>query len=173
MKKVKFYLDKSNTFKYGLDVEGVPLNEVHSRISIYMKKGPNMFFNTKIDESSGKCICTIPKLEMLQEGEGQMVVETVAGKTFFKLYECPVEFKQSVKVKMSDFDDKHDFFEFAEEEEISETKVSINIPTKEEQSEVEDVSEGYDVEPSNSAPEDKSEKNAHDPFPDFADWVSK
>jgi hypothetical protein len=129
MKELNFFIDKENKFKYKLEVEGVPLNEVYSRVCFYGNDGVNLFFNSKLDEASGKCECKVPILEKFGEMQGSLVVETIAGKTFFKLYECPVSFKQSVKVSMSDVQD-HDFFE-VEDTRVSETKVSIKVPTSE------------------------------------------
>lgn len=155
MKDIKFYIDKENKFKYKLDVEGVPLNEVHSRVCFYGKDGVNLFFNSKLDESTGKCECKVPILEKFGEMEGQLVVETIAGKTFFKLYECPVSFKQSVKVSMSDVED-HDFFEI-DKEEVTEAKVSIKVPRSQ------NVNE--------KKKQTKEEKEVHSPLPkDFPEF---
>lgn len=130
MKDLKFFIDQENRFKYKLDVEGVSLNEVHSRVCFYGKNGINLFFNSKLDESTGKCECVVPVLEKFGEMQGTLVVESIAGKTFFKLYECPVSFKQSVKVTIPDQHTSHDFFEI-DNAQVSEAKVSIKVENSE------------------------------------------
>jgi hypothetical protein len=176
MDSVKFNLDKQNRFRYNLNVEGVPMNEVHSRVSLYLKNGINLFFNSKLEENTGTCVCTIPKLEnMLSDDiEGQLVVETVAGKTFFKLYECPIAFKTSVKVSIdeSSVPKSGGFFQFEDAEEpTNEMKVSIDIPAKEDLSEENKSKETSKVEESN--------KEVHNPLPqdysnlDWDNFISK
>lgn len=151
MKELKFFIDKENKFKYKLNVENVSLNEVHSKVCFYGKDGVNLFFNSKLDENTGKCECKVPILEKFGEMEGQLVVETIAGKTFFKLYEYPVTFKQLIKVSMSDTEE-HEFFEM-EDEKVSEMKVSIDVPNTEKINEKE------------SKPKTKKEKQRHNPYP--------
>lgn len=58
-----------------------------------------MFFYGKINKD-GDCQIRIPKLAELPDRSGRMVIEAIADSTYFQLYECDVELKTSVEIKM-------------------------------------------------------------------------
>lgn len=100
MEKLVIHKNKSETFKCHFDVEGVALNEVSVRLCLEFSDNKNFFFYGDIDKEGG-CVIKIPRLPEIENKNGKMVVEAMADSVYFRLYECEVDLKNSVEVKMT------------------------------------------------------------------------
>lgn len=97
--KTIIHKNKGETFKCHFDVDGVSPENVQVRLCLELNGNKNMFFNGQV-QSDGECIIDIPRLAELPNQSGTMVIEAIADSMYFRLFECEVELKNSVEVKM-------------------------------------------------------------------------
>jgi len=93
------YKNKGETFKCNFDIDGASIDDIAVRLCLEFGDNKNMFFYGNIDEK-GNCDVHIPRLSELEDKSGKMVIEAIVDSTYFRLYECHVELKNSVNVKM-------------------------------------------------------------------------
>jgi len=61
----------------------------------------NLHFHGKV-EKGGECTIEIPKLEEVGDKVGKLAIEVVADSVYFKIYECDVEIKNAVDIKIKE-----------------------------------------------------------------------
>lgn len=99
MERFTILKNKGELFKCQLNIEGAGIHETTVRLCLEFDDNKNMHFYGKL-EKGGICTIEIPKLEELNKENGKLIIEVIADSMFFKLYECEVDFKNSVEVKM-------------------------------------------------------------------------
>lgn len=95
------YKNKGEVFKCTFDIDGANSGDVKVRLCLEFNDNKNMFFNGKIDKK-GNCTVSIPKLNELEDKQGNLRIEAIIDDTYFNLYECPIEIKNSVQVKIKE-----------------------------------------------------------------------
>lgn len=95
------YKNKGEVFKCTFDIDGAASGDVKVRLCLEFNDNKNMFFHGKIDKK-GNCTVSIPKLNELEDKQGNLRIEAIIDDTYFNLYECPIEIKNSVQVKIKE-----------------------------------------------------------------------
>lgn len=97
--KTIIHKNKGETFKCNFEVDGVSPENVQVRLCLELNGNKNMFFNGKV-ETNGDCIIDVPRLAEIPNQSGIMIIEAIADSMYFRLFECDVELKNSVDVKI-------------------------------------------------------------------------
>jgi len=100
MERFTILKNKGELFKCQLQVEGAEIEDTTVRLCLEFDDNKNMYFYGHLEED-GVCSIKIPPLENIEKEIGKLTIEVVADSTFFKLYECEVDFKHSVDVNMT------------------------------------------------------------------------
>ncbi len=77
------------------------MDNTQVRLCLEFDHNKNLFFYGKLNKD-GSCEISIPKLTELNDRQGRMAVEVIADSVFFRLYECDVELKNAVDIKMKE-----------------------------------------------------------------------
>ena len=99
MEKFTILKNKGELFKCSLDIEGAEIKDTSVRLCLEFDDNKNMHFYGKLAED-GVCEIEIPILD-IDKKTGKLTIEVIADSMFFKLYECEVDLKNSVEVKMT------------------------------------------------------------------------
>jgi len=94
------YKNRGETFKCKFDIDGASIDDITVRLCLEFSDNKNLFFYGKI-EKDGNCVIHIPKLNEVENRAGKLIVEAIVDSTYFRLYECNVELKNSVNVKIN------------------------------------------------------------------------
>lgn len=95
------YKNKVEVFKCSLDIDGATSGDIKVRLCLEFNDNKNMFFYGQMDKN-GNCTVSIPKLTELEDKQGKLRIEAIVDDTYFNLYECPVELKNSVQMKIKE-----------------------------------------------------------------------
>lgn len=95
------YKNRGEVFKCQLEVDGASGGDIQVRLCLEFNDNKNMFFYGQLD-SENKAVITIPRLTEIEDKQGKLRIEAIVDDTYFKLYECPVELKNSVQMKISE-----------------------------------------------------------------------
>lgn len=99
MDKVTIYKNKNETFKCNFDIEGAVEN-IQPRLCLHLGN-KSIVFTGEINKE-GDCIFQIPMLPEVKDTAGTLAVEVIADSVYFKVFECDLELKKSVEVKISE-----------------------------------------------------------------------
>lgn len=108
------YKNRGETFKCNFDIDGASVDDIAVRLCLEFHDNKNLFFYGSI-EPDGDCIVHIPRMSEVEDRSGKMIVEAIVDSTYFRLYECNVELKNSVNVKMKQMEGS--FFQNPEQRE--------------------------------------------------------
>lgn len=95
------FKNKGEVFKCSFDIDGATSGDVKVRLCLEFNDNKNMFFHGKMDKQ-GNCTINIPKLTELDDKQGNLRIEAIVDDTYFNLYECPIELKNSVQMKIKE-----------------------------------------------------------------------
>ena len=99
MEKFTILKNKGELFKCHLDIEGAEIKDTTVRLCLEFDDNKNMHFYGKLEEG-GVCEIEVPILD-IDKKTGKLTIEVIADSMFFKIYECEVDLKNSVEVKMT------------------------------------------------------------------------
>lgn len=100
MEKFTIFKNKGELFKCNLDIEGADLDKTKVRLCLEFDDNKNLFFYGKVN-NEGHCTIEIPVIDDVQQETGTLAIEVVADDMFFRLYECEVDLRTSIDVKMA------------------------------------------------------------------------
>ncbi len=164
------YKNKVEVFKCSLDIDGATSGDIRVRLCLEFNDNKNMFFYGQMDKN-GNCTVSIPKLTEMEDKQGKLRIEAIVDDTYFNLYECPVELKNSVQMKIKEgagtfFNNSNSsgvrvqFEKLEKEDQLQEKK-------KEPEPEEIEPGDEVDVEEPKSEPKEKKPKPRPDLDPDF------